>query len=125
MLSHKRRNEGYPRMSNRQVIVIGGGVIGAACAYYLSSSGWQVTMVDRGQFGRGCSHANCGIICPSHLLPLAEPGAAWKAFKSLFQKNSPFSIKPRLDPALWIWLWKFARRCNLPAMMEAAQACQT
>ena len=112
-------------MSNRQVIVIGGGVIGAACAYYLSSSGWQVTVVERGQFGMGCSHANCGIICPSHLLPLAEPGAAWKAFKSLFQKNSPFSIKPRLDTALWGWLWKFARRCNMPAMLDSAHACQT
>lgn len=108
----------------KQVIVIGGGVIGAACAYYLSRAGWQVTVVDRGAFGMGCSHANCGLICPSHLLPLAEPGAAWKGFKSLFQKNSAFRIKPRLDPPLWWWLWKFARRCKMPAMMEAAHACQ-
>jgi D-amino-acid dehydrogenase len=112
-------------MSNRQVIVVGGGVIGAACAYHLSLSGWQVTVIDRGAFGMGCSHANCGIICPSHLLPLAEPGAVWRAFKSLFQKSSPFYIKPRFDPALWGWLWKFARRCNMPAMLESAHACQT
>jgi D-amino-acid dehydrogenase len=111
-------------MARRHVIVIGGGVIGAACAYYLCVSGWQVTLVERGRFGMGCSHANCGLICPSHLLPLAEPGAAWKALKSLFKRNSPFYIKLRFDPPLWSWLWKFAGRCNTPAMLESAHACQ-
>jgi D-amino-acid dehydrogenase len=108
----------------KQVIVIGGGVIGAACAYFLAKTGWQVTVIDKGQFGMGCSHANCGIICPSHLLPLAEPGAAWKALKSIFKKNAPLFIKPRFDPALWLWLLKFAWRCNMPAMLESAHACQ-
>jgi D-amino-acid dehydrogenase len=112
------------QMSKRHVIVIGGGVIGAACAYYLARSDWQVTVLDRGGFGMGCSHANCGVICPSHLLPLAEPGATWKALKSLFQKNSPFYIKPRFDPAMWRWLWNFSRRCNMPDLMEAAHACK-
>lgn len=110
---------------SKQVIVIGGGVIGAACAYYLAKTGWKVTVVDRAAFGMGCSHANCGLICPSHLLPLAEPGAAWKGFKSLFQKNSPLRIKPSFDVSLWWWLWKFAGRCNTSAMMETAHACQT
>ena len=60
--------------SSRHVVVIGGGVIGAACAYYLSRSGWQVTIIDKGAFGSGSSHGNCGFVCPSHVLPLAEPG---------------------------------------------------
>ena len=57
------------------VVVVGGGVIGAACAYYLSRAGWSVTVLDRGDFGKGCSHGNCGFVCPSHVLPLAVPGA--------------------------------------------------
>ena len=61
------------------VIVVGGGVIGAACAYYLCRSGWAVTVLDQGGFGKGCSHANCGFVCPSHVLPLAAPGAAREA----------------------------------------------
>ena len=92
------------------VIVVGGGVIGASCAYYLARSGWTVTVVDQGDFGKGCSHANCGLVCPSHVLPLAAPGAAWTAFKALFQPNGPLSIKPRWDPGLWGWLFRFARR---------------
>src|SRR5438270_655584 len=57
--------------SERQVIVVGGGVVGAACAYYLRRAGWAVTVLDSGGFGQGCSHANCGFVCPSHVLRLA------------------------------------------------------
>ena len=60
--------------SSRHAVVIGGGVIGTACAYYLMRAGWQVTLIDRGGLGSGSSHGNCGFVCPSHVLPLAEPG---------------------------------------------------
>src|SRR5438552_6793206 len=106
------------------VLVVGGGVIGAACAYYLNRAGWKVTVVDRGGFGQGCSHANCGYVCPSHVLPLAVPGAVQSALKALCQRNGPLKIKPRLDPALWSWLFRFARRCNHRDMMEAGRAIQ-
>src|SRR5216684_3769817 len=108
----------------RHALIIGGGVIGTACAHYLLKSGWRVTIIDRGQFGRGCSHANCGFVCPSHVLPLAVPGAIRQTIKALFQPNSPFSIKPRLDPRLWSWLLRFARRCNHADMLEAGRAIQ-
>jgi D-amino-acid dehydrogenase len=103
-------------------VIVGGGVIGASCAYYLARSGWQVTVVDRGSFGMGCSHGNCGFVCPSHVLPMAEPGAIQMALRSLFRKSSPFYIKPRLEPALWSWLWHFARRCNHRDMLTAGNA---
>src|SRR5438132_88166 len=109
---------------SRQVIIIGGGVIGAACAHYLVKSGWQVRIIDRGQFGQGCSHGNCGLVCPSHVLPLAVPGAVGRTVKALFQPNSPLSIKPRFDPSLWSWLWRFARRCNRQDMLAAGRAIQ-
>ena len=106
------------------VVVVGGGVIGAACAYYLSRAGWSVTVLDRGDFGMGCSHGNCGFVCPSHVLPLAVPGAIRSALKAIVSRDAPFSIKPRLDPALWGWLIRFARRCNVRDMMEAGRALQ-
>src|SRR5271166_1364001 len=107
-----------------RVVVIGGGVIGAACAHYLSRAGWQVTVVDRGTFGGGCSHANCGYVCPSHVLPLAAPGAIRGAPRALLSPDSPFTIKPRFDPALWSCLFQFARRCNHRDMLEAGRAIQ-
>ncbi|MGP0064895.1 MAG: NAD(P)/FAD-dependent oxidoreductase [Isosphaeraceae bacterium] len=110
--------------ANRSAIVIGSGVIGTACAYYLMKSGWNVSLIDRGALAGGSSHANCGFVCPSHVLPLAEPGMVGKAIKSLFQRNSPFAIKPKLDPTLWSWLLHFARRCNERDMIEAGRGIQ-
>ena len=108
----------------RHAVVIGGGVIGTACAYFLMRGGWRVTLLERGRFGRGSSHGNCGLVCPSHILPLAEPGMVAKGLKSLFQRNSPFSIKPRFDPALWSWLLHFASRCNERDMIDAGYGIQ-
>lgn len=104
----------------KTAIVVGGGLIGAASAYYLSRSGWQVTIVEQNQFGKGCSHGNCGFVSPSHVLPLAVPGAAKMALKSLFKRNSPFKIRPRFDLSLWSWLWRFQRRCNPRDVVESA-----
>jgi D-amino-acid dehydrogenase len=107
-------------MSERRCCIIGGGVIGAACAYYLRKAGWAVAVVDKRGFGSQCSHANCGLVCPSHVLPLAAPGAVTATLKTFFRKDSPFSVAVRFDPALWAWLAKFALRCNEKDMLAAA-----
>ena len=83
-----------------------------------------VTLVDQGAFGRGCSHANCGYVCPSHVLPMAAPGAVTMGLKALVARNSPLKIHPRLDPALWSWLWQFSRCCNARQMLAAGKAIQ-
>jgi len=110
--------------SSGQVVVVGGGVIGAACAYYLRRAGRAVTLIDSGEFGRGCSHGNCGYVCPSHVLPLAGPGALGKTLKTLLSRNSPLKVRWRLDPAMWSWFWQFARRCNSRDMLAAGHAIQ-
>jgi D-amino-acid dehydrogenase len=102
-------------------VVVGGGVVGAACAYYLSSDGWTVTVVDRASFGSGCSHANCGYVCPSHVLPLAGPGAVREGLRALVARNAPFRIKPRFDPALWGWLFRFARLSNRAQSLQSGR----
>ncbi|WP_425615408.1 NAD(P)/FAD-dependent oxidoreductase [Anatilimnocola sp. NA78] len=112
-------------MSNQErVVVVGGGVIGAACAYYLHQAGRNVTLIDQGAFGKGCSHGNCGYVCPSHVLPLATPGALWNTMKTLLARNSPLKVRWRLDPAMWRWFWQFARKCNQRDMLQAGHAIQ-
>ena len=109
-------------MSDRKhVVVIGAGVIGAACAHYLTDAGWRVTVLDRGAFGRACSHANCGYVCPSHVLPLAMPGVFGFALKSMFDRASPFRVKPRLSLSLFRWMLGFARRCNVRDMLASGR----
>lgn len=110
--------------SKRSVVVVGGGVVGAACAYYLVKEGCNVTVIDQGKFGAGCSHANCGYVSPSHILPLCKPGAVANALKTLFKKNSPFKLRFQLDPRMWLWLMDFARHCNTADMLRAGFARQ-
>ncbi len=78
-------------------------------------------MVDQGPFGNGCSHGNCGLISPSHALPLAMPGVVRKTLPTMFGRTAPVHVKPRLDPALWMWLLQFARRCRPEPMLESAR----
>ena len=106
----------------KHVLVIGCGIIGAASAYFLRKAGWDVSMVDRGQFGQGASHGNCGLVSPSHVLPLSMPGTVRKTLPMLFRRDAPLRVKPRFDPILWYWLFRFAQRCRHKPMIESANA---
>ena len=94
------------------VLVLGGGAIGLACAHYLLEAGRSVTVLERGTPGCGSSHGNCGTLTPSHAPPLAAPGVIATALRWLFTPDAPLRIRPRLDPALLRWLFGFARHCN-------------
>lgn len=58
------------------VVVIGGGVIGAASAYYLSRAGKRVTLVERRGLGAEASGANVGLVTmlSAYSLEEREPG---------------------------------------------------
>ncbi|MEM1205831.1 MAG: FAD-dependent oxidoreductase [Acidobacteriota bacterium] len=101
------------------VIVVGGGIIGLACAHYLHGAGYRVKVIDRAGIGRACSHGNCGMICPSHVLPLNEPGALWEGLRSLLNPSAPFRIRPQMRASLYRWFLQFARRCSHRQMLEA------
>lgn len=105
----------------QSVIVIGGGIIGLASAHYLRQAGLQVQVIDQGEIGQGCSHGNCGLICPDHIMPLPRPGALRKGLSAMFKSNGPLSIEPGLNFRLWAWLFSFARNCNERKMIEAGK----
>lgn len=69
----------------RDLIIIGAGIIGAACARSLASAGWDVTVVDCGTTAGGTSSACEGNLLvsdkgPGHELVLAQYAVTlWKA----------------------------------------------
>ncbi len=103
-------------------VVVGAGAIGAACAHYLARSGWRVTLADRDDFGRGCSYANACLIVPSHSHPIPGPGAIRQAARWMLRPDSPFYVRPRLDPGLLGWLWQFRRACSPEAAERGFRA---
>jgi D-amino-acid dehydrogenase len=110
---------------NQKVVIAGAGIIGIACAHYLNKAGFEVVIFDRGKAGGACSRANCGYICPSHIPPLTEPGAIGVALKSIFNRESPFHLKLRPSPALWQWMWQFARRCTHQQVLQTGEVLQS
>ncbi|HEU5157936.1 MAG TPA: FAD-dependent oxidoreductase [Streptosporangiaceae bacterium] len=61
-------------MATSDVVIIGAGVIGAACAYYAARAGLTVTVVDRGPVAGGTSGAGEGNILVSDRTPGPELG---------------------------------------------------
>ena len=74
------------------VLILGGGVIGLACAHYLLAAGRGVTVVDQGRIGGGSSHGNCGTLTPSHATPLAMPGMLGTALRWMFKPDAPLHV---------------------------------
>jgi D-amino-acid dehydrogenase len=97
-----------------RVIVLGSGVIGVCTAYYLARAGHEVIVLDRqAQAAQETSYANAGEISPGYAAPWAAPGIPLKALKwLLFDPYSPLVIHPRLDWAMWRWLWLTLRQCT-------------
>ena len=104
------------------VLIIGGGAIGLATALALLDAGRGVRILEAGAVGGGASHGNCGTITPSHAPPLAAPGVVAQALRWMFTPDAPLYLKPRIDPALWHWLLRFAARCNPRDWRQSTQA---
>src|SRR5687768_5326524 len=105
----------------KEVVIIGAGVIGLCSAYYAALRGCRVTVVDRAKEDHaGCSYGNAGMIVPSHFVPLAAPGAVALGLKWMWNPESPFWIKPRLDTELFDWAIKFWKASNPEHVRTAA-----
>ncbi|WP_374472930.1 NAD(P)/FAD-dependent oxidoreductase [Arenimonas sp.] len=104
------------------VLVLGGGVIGLACAHYLLAEGRSVRVLEAGRVGAATSWGNCGTLTPSHAAPLAAPGMVGQALRWMLSPSAPLYVKPRWDPALMRWLAKVAGRCNRRDWRESGLA---
>jgi len=104
------------------VLIIGGGIIGTACAYELGRRGVSVTLIDRGKIGFGCSYGNAGWIsaCLAHPLPM--PGMLREVTKWLLDPDSPLYIKPCPNWELVRWLTRFAFCMNRRRMRQSVVA---
>ena len=90
-------------------VVVGGGLIGLACAWRLARRGLSVAVVERGRFGCGASLAATGMLAPAAehepgsdpLLPLAlDSLRRWPGFRDELEAASDLSIDYRPDGTL-------------------------
>jgi D-amino-acid dehydrogenase len=108
-------------MKTKTIVIVGGGVVGLATAYYAARQGLRVTVVERAaEPGAGCALGSSGMIVPSHFIPLAAPGMVALGLKWMWNPESPFYIRPRFSPELLRWGWRFMRAANAAHVARSA-----
>ncbi len=103
----------------KEILIVGGGVIGVCIAYYLSAENYDVILVEKNQLCSGSSYGNAGLISCANPIPMAEPGVIKKGLRWMLDAEGPFYIKPRLDPALLRWVLGFRAACREKPMRRA------
>jgi len=103
-------------MTRPSVLILGGGVIGVATAWYCAQAGCAVTLIERREgVGLETSFANAGQVSPGYSAPWAGPGMQVKALRWLAMKHGPLKMQPRMDRALFAWLLRFNAACTADA----------
>lgn len=88
-------------------------MIGVTSAWYLQQAGHEVTVVERqAAVASETSHANGGQVSWGAGTPWAAPGVPLQALKWMFRRHSPLVLRPRLDPAMWRWLFQMLANCT-------------
>jgi glycine oxidase len=77
------------------ILIIGGGVIGLSCAYYLAREGVRVTVVDRGDFGREASWAGAGILPPGNPARATDVVGRFLALGSSLHETLALDLRDR------------------------------
>lgn len=96
------------RARDAEVIVIGGGVIGAACAFRLAQAGRDVLLLNADGPETAASYGNAGHIATEQLFPLASKEVLRKSWRYLLDADSPLRVRAGYLLPLVPWLARFA-----------------
>jgi D-amino-acid dehydrogenase len=104
-----------------RVVVVGGGLLGLACAFYLTEAGLPVVVLERGHVGGGASRYNAGLIV-SAVSPLPEPGMLGAVARSMFRGDRALFVSPKQPTAAIRFFLGFARNCTATAYARGEAA---
>ncbi|WP_175858017.1 FAD-dependent oxidoreductase [Burkholderia anthina] len=117
MTQHARHSR-----TTSDVVVIGGGIVGLACAWAALRDGATVTIVDRDFEGDRTSHGNAGGIAVTESTPMSVNGLTMKAIKWLFDPLGPLSLDWKHLPEALPWFLAFRRAGNKQRFKEISYA---
>jgi len=107
-------------VSGPTAIVVGGGFVGAACAYRLQRLGFVTTLIDPGDERRAASWGNAGHIATEQADPLASLATLRSLFGRLFLFDGPVGLRPRHLPA-WFPFGMRLIAASTPARFQAGR----
>ncbi len=104
------------------VTIVGAGIVGVCSALYLQRTGFQVTLVDSGPIGEGCSFGNAGNISPGAVVPYLIPGILRELPKWLLDRDGPLRIRPGYFFKALPWFMKAARASTVEEALRTSRA---
>jgi D-amino-acid dehydrogenase len=116
-------NGAAPVTLDGPVVVIGGGLVGLSCAWFLHRAGAEVVVLEAGgRTGQGASRGNAGAICPSMAEPIAAPGMVRTALDDMRKPDAALHVHPAMMPRMAGFLLRFTRAGTHAAYARGVEA---
>ena len=104
----------------REITVLGAGIIGMACAINLQRLGFYVTVVDQNEPGDGCSSGNAGVIAPCAMVPVNTPGLLKGIPTMLLDPLGPMTLRWKYVPQMLPWFFNFLKNSRASKAEQVA-----
>lgn len=97
-------------MNNKRknIVIVGAGIIGLACAVRLVHAGHKVTLIDKDKPGTGTSFGNAGHMATEQIFPLASLQTLAAVPRYLLDSKSPIKLPLGYLPNITPWLLRLA-----------------
>ena len=92
----------------KDVVIIGGGIIGLCTAEKLASEGHKVIIIEKERIAAGASYGNAAGFAFSEVMPMASVATIVQSMRWILDPGGPFSIILRDLPYTFSWLLRFA-----------------
>ena len=114
-----------PPPGRGRAIIIGAGIVGVSCGWYLREAGYDVTLIDEREPGQGTSFGNGSVIALDSIHPTQYPGVLWDVPKMLMDPDGYLMIRWRYLPQLAPWLVRFVLASRPKTWERARDAIAT
>ncbi len=108
--------------SNNRITIVGAGIVGLCCAWYLQRSGYRITLIDRKEPALEASFGNAGGLGIAEIVPLSSPGLLWKVPGWLIDPMGPLALRWSYLPKIAPWLVRFMRAGKRESVRNICQA---
>jgi D-amino-acid dehydrogenase len=109
-------------MARTDAIVLGAGIVGVSVALHLVKRGLAVTLIDRGEPGRGTSYGNAGIIEANTLFPVAFPASLRSLLRIALKWAPEASYHASFLARVMPWLLAFRRNSSPERLVATMRA---
>lgn len=90
-------------MSAEDIVVVGAGIVGVACALALARRGLRVVVVDRQEPGLGASYGNAGHLATEQVFPIADLSIIKRLPAMLMDPMGPLRLDWKYLPRALPW----------------------